>query len=374
MFCDCELFGMRNYTSAIGLEDVLGRARLFNIYVDIRDGTLFASTCNTGITHEQFEKALSPEGEFGRFAGNITKLELFRCERLRALPDLSRLTSLKTLKILQCPKLRMGPTLSGLANLQKLVISECLCLDTVIDDVLFLHEPVNIKKILIQRCPAIRDIQFAPWLAHLEKFQVADCKNLNSLIFPELPLLKEINIGGCSHLNILDLSRLSGLRTLNIKRCNLKRTSCSVIDYLLSRELRRSREIDGLFVFSLPSNLVELCIEECPWAKDCSQLGELSSLEVLCLNNTVVELPEWLFQLLPHLRRLSLGDPFCTLTRGIDQDLEIKASSYLSTNEDVVRLIDATREEQAKLRPASDEAGSSDGAPAKKRARRTAQE
>ncbi|GKV29289.1 hypothetical protein SLEP1_g38227 [Rubroshorea leprosula] len=231
----------------------------------------------------------------------LVELKFWSCPKLKFIPSLEGLVSLKKINIFNCKELERLPSgLSSCTALEKLVITECSNLVSIPEELKQLQSLVELD---FENCPKLKFIPRLEGLVSLKTVIITGCHELEHLPsgLPSCTALEKLEIWGCSNLVSIpeELKQLQSLVELNIKKCqNLRSFPEEILGSLASlKEL-------GLGPFS----------EE---LKEFPDLSSTSSLEVLRLEGWGESLT------LPHQidRLTALRNLTITSVNGVEEAL-----------------------------------------------------
>ncbi|GLU04981.1 hypothetical protein SLE2022_221060 [Rubroshorea leprosula] len=206
----------------------------------------------------------------------LEKLKIMTCSNLVSIPEeLKQLQSLVELEFWGCPKLKFIPSLEGLVSLKTITIDGCDELERL---------PSGLSS-----CTA------------LEELTIWECSNLVSIPeeLKQLQSLVELVFRDCPKLKFIRLEGLVSLKTVIITKCHELECLPSGLSSCTALEKLEIRECSNLV--SIPEelkqlqSLVELDIEECRKLRSFPEeiLGSLASLKELGLGPFSEELKEF---------------------------------------------------------------------------------
>ncbi|XP_037495485.1 disease resistance protein RPS6-like [Jatropha curcas] len=208
-------------------------------------------------------------------APNLERILLSNCKTLSQIPlSIQCLHNLVSLNLRGCEKLRSLPRLAQLGSLRILFLKGCSNLQMLVDI------PRGLKILVLGECGLEEWFQEDGLVCNLQVIDVQNCKNLRSLPSGDfLNSIKELSLKGCS-----SLSKLPENIGNNITKLDL---SYTMIEDLSSTILRLSSlyhlDMQGCKrLKSLSSSICQLKSLKIVNLRDCSKLGKLPDLHGLC--------------------------------------------------------------------------------------------
>ncbi|GLU05047.1 hypothetical protein SLE2022_221710 [Rubroshorea leprosula] len=246
---------------------------------------------------------------------SLVKLDIQKCPKLKFVPSLEGLVSLKTVKVDDCDGLECLPSgLSSCIALEKLEIWKCSNLVSIPEEVKQLR---SLVKLDIQKCPKLKFVPSLEGLVSLKTVEVDDCDGLECLPSGLLSCttLEELEICRCSNLVSIpeEVKQLRSLVKLNIWGCP-KLNFVASLEGLVSLKTVGVEDCDGLEC--LPSGLSSCtALEELKVRNCCNlvsipeELKQLRSLLVLDIRECrkLRSFPEEILSSLASLKTLRLG-------------------------------------------------------------------
>ncbi|GKV49899.1 hypothetical protein SLEP1_g56622 [Rubroshorea leprosula] len=207
----------------------------------------------------------------------LEELEIWKCSNLVSIPEeLKQLRSLVKLDICECPKLKFVPSLEGLVSLKIVEVQECDGLECLPSE---LSSCIALEELKIGECSNLVSIpEELKQLQSLVKLDICECPKLKFVPSLEgLVSLKTVKLKDCGGLECLPtgLSSCTALEELKIWNC------CNLVS--IPEELKQLR------------SLVKLDIWECRKLRSFPEeiLSSLASLKTLGLGLFPEELEEF---------------------------------------------------------------------------------
>ncbi|KAJ4949804.1 hypothetical protein NE237_000078 [Protea cynaroides] len=148
---------------------------------------------------------------------NLKYLELYMCDCMERLPDLSKSNKLKNLRIQKCGKLIEVLSVDRLEFLEEFKVVKCKSMEKLPD----LSNFTKLRELHIKHCEKLTKLQGADKLEILEVLLIDGCISIETL--PCLSNLKKLRILSavkCEKLTMIQgVGELESLRQLNISKC-----------------------------------------------------------------------------------------------------------------------------------------------------------
>ncbi|GLT71654.1 hypothetical protein SLA2020_436550 [Shorea laevis] len=203
---------------------------------------------------------------------SLVKLDIWECPKLKFVPSLEGLVSLKTVHVGNCDGLEYLPSgLSSCIALEELEIWECSNLVSIPEEVKQLR---SLVKLDIWGCPKLNFVFSLEGLVSLKTVEVEDCDGLECLPsgLSSCTALEELRIRNCCNLVSIpeELKQLRSLLVLDIWECRKLRSfpeeilsslaSLKTLRLgLLSEELEEFPNLSSTST-STPTSLEDLCL------------------------------------------------------------------------------------------------------------------
>ncbi|XP_056165105.1 TMV resistance protein N-like isoform X1 [Syzygium oleosum] len=224
-----------------------------------------------------------------KLPSSLTNLSI-SCQS-RRLPQVSCLIHLEVLDLFNCNILEYIPELSQLDHLKEFTIGKCGSIDR-----LDLSQLNCVKRLYVKYCDNLVEIQRLDNLEFLEEIHISHCKSIERLILVEVRCLKKFTASHCDNLvEIRGLDRMEFLETLDIRCCgSIKRLpdlSCfATLKELNINGCRNLRSVESLERFLFCRSIY---IEECKSLEKLPNLSKFKNLETFTLKCSlhVTEIP-----------------------------------------------------------------------------------
>ncbi|GLU05085.1 hypothetical protein SLE2022_222040 [Rubroshorea leprosula] len=157
---------------------------------------------------------------------SLVQLDIRKCPKLKFVPSLEGLVSLKTIKVDDCHGLECLPSgLSSCTTLEELRIWNCCNLVSIPEELKQLRSLVQLD---IRKCPKLKFVPSLEGLVSLKTIKVDDCHGLECLPsgLSSCTALEELRIWNCCNLVSIpeELKQLRSLLVLDIWECRKLRS------------------------------------------------------------------------------------------------------------------------------------------------------
>ncbi len=259
----------------------------FNLFGDTLD------LSNTTITDDELKTLINTIPK--KTLAQIKNINLSKCSRLTALPNLSQLTSLTNLDLTRCSGLTDDgiQLLSHLTRLTNLNLSYCNGITN--DGIQALSQLTSLQTLSLSECSELTDegIQALSQLTKLQTLNLAECSELTDegiQTLSQLTRLTELNLWECSGLTdegIQTLSKLTRLTKLYLGGCSGLTDegiqTLSKLTRLTELYLRGCSALTALPDLSKLTRLTCLYLEGCSGLTALPNLSHLTKLQTLYL-------------------------------------------------------------------------------------------